>query len=237
MNTIREKIILAIITKLAEITTAKFYNVPFGANIFRCRQNVDPSELPCVVVWPMPEEITKTEYGKSKHVMPVKIEGIIEFGTDNASVIAEQALGDIIEATTGIKWTLPYTSGGTYEIKAGDTITGDKSKATALVVDVTIASGMCSAGDAAGNLILRRLNKEFQSENINVGTTLNVATVTGAMTGESPVTSTTGDYANSISCTSCGIDSYPEEGHLTVGAAVTLSIEYDTNQGDPYNAE
>jgi hypothetical protein len=237
LNTIREKIILSIITKLTEITTANFYNVPLGSNVFRCRQNVNPSELPCLVVWPMSEEIIKTEYGKSKHVMPVKVEGIIEFGTDNASVIAEQALGDIIEATTSIEWTLPFTSGGTYEIKAGDTITGDTSKATALVISVSVTSGTWAGGDVVGNITLRRLTKEFQAENLDVGANLNVATISGSITGETPVTSTTGGYADSISCTSCGVDSYPEEGHLTVGATVTLNIEYDTNQGDPYNAE
>jgi hypothetical protein len=240
LNTIREKIILAILAKLAEAITTNQYTLNCGSNVFRCRRNVDPEttvpEVPCFNVWPQSEEVTK-EYGKARHVMPVRVEGIAEFGTSNPSVIAEQMLGDLIEVMTGIEWTLPYTSGGTYVVKAGDIITGHTSGATGLVTSVTITSGSWAAGTAAGNIKLRRLTKEFQAENLDVGTSLNVATISGSITGETPITSTTGGYADSIEYLTGGTDSYPEEGHKTVGASGLFNIGYVTNSGDPYNAE
>jgi len=239
-NTRRESIILAILAKLAEAITTNYYNLNCGSNVFRCRQNVDPEatvpEVPCFNVWPQPEEATK-DYGKVRHVMPIRVEGIAEFSTSNPSVIAEQILGDLIEVMTGIEWTLPFTSGGTYEVKAGDTIKGHTSLAEALVVASTVTSGTWAGGNAEGNLTLRRLKKEFQAENLDVGTNLNVATITGSITGVNPVTSTTGGYADSIEYAAGGTDSYPEEGHKTVGASAVFNIQYVTNQGDPYNAE
>ena len=95
MNTIREKIILAMLAKLAEAITANYYNLDCGSNVFRCRQNVEPSELPCFVVWPQPEEVTIEEYHQSKHIMPVRIEGISLFNDTNPSVISEQILNAV----------------------------------------------------------------------------------------------------------------------------------------------
>lgn len=238
MNTIRDRIILAVLAKLAGAVTANQYNLNCGGNVFRCRQNVDPdvipSEIPCFVVWPQPEEVAR-DYGKARHTMPVRIEGIAPFGTSNPSVIAEQILGDIIEAATGIEWTLPFTSGGTYVIKPGDYIAGHLSGATGLVTSVTVTSGSWAAGTAAGNITIRRLTKEFQGENLDVGANLNVATISGSITGETPVTSTTDGLAESVDYVSGGTDSYPEEGHKTVGASAILNITYVTNMGDPYN--
>jgi len=235
-NTRRESSILAIIAKLAEATVANYYNTNCGQHVFRCRQNVDPSELSCFVVWPMPETAVR-EYGKSRISMQLRVEGLAEFGAINPSVIAEQMLGDIIEVMTGIKWTLPFTSGGTYEIKPGDTITGHTSGASALVTAVSVTSGTWAGGDARGNLTLRRLKKEYQGENLDVGTNLNVATISGAITGVLPESSTCGGYADAIEYDVGGVDSYPDEGHLSVGVYAVFRVSYITNKGDPYNAE
>ena len=64
-----------------------------------------------------------------------------------------------------------------------------------------------------------------------------MATISGSITGETPVTSTTGGHADSIEYVSGGTDSYPEEGHKTVGASAVFNVVYVTNSGDPYNAE
>jgi hypothetical protein len=75
--------------------------------------------------------------------------------------------------------TRTYTSGGTYVVIPGDTITGATSGATARVVKVTIATGAWATGDAAGTLTLDDQVGTFQSENLNIAGNLNVATIAG----------------------------------------------------------
>lgn len=75
--------------------------------------------------------------------------------------------------------TLSFTSGGTYDIAEGDTITGATSSATATVQRVIITSGSFAAGDAAGRLILASVSGTFQAENLDVGGNANVATIAG----------------------------------------------------------
>lgn len=79
-----------------------------------------------------------------------------------------------------------YTSGGTYEIVAGDTITGATSGATAKVVSLTLTSGTWAGGDAAGVLTVNRRTGTFQAENLNVGANTNVATIAGATAASYP---------------------------------------------------
>jgi hypothetical protein len=78
---------------------------------------------------------------------------------------------------------LAFTSGGTYEVVVGDTITGATSAATATVFDVELTSGTWAGGDAAGNLWLNSQSGTFQSENLNVGANTNVATIAANSTG------------------------------------------------------
>lgn len=75
--------------------------------------------------------------------------------------------------------TVSYTSGGTYEILPGDTITGATSGSTARVVSLTLATGTWAGGDAAGVLTLDDRDGALQSENLNVGGNTNVATIGG----------------------------------------------------------
>lgn len=75
--------------------------------------------------------------------------------------------------------TVAYTSGGTYEILPGDTITGATSGSTARVVSLTLTSGTWAGGDAAGTLTLDTRVGALQAENLNVGTNTNVATIGG----------------------------------------------------------
>jgi hypothetical protein len=72
---------------------------------------------------------------------------------------------------------LRYTSGGTYVMKAGDTIVGATSGATGVIVSRTIDAGTDAGGDAAGILILKCQVGTFQSENLNVEGNSNVATI------------------------------------------------------------
>ena len=84
--------------------------------------------------------------------------------------------------TNGSIIELAFTSGGTYEIVVGDTITGATSSATATVFDVVLTSGTWAGGDAAGTLWLNDQTGTFQSENLNVGASSNVATIAGNST-------------------------------------------------------
>lgn len=74
---------------------------------------------------------------------------------------------------------LSFTSGGTYEIAEGDTITGATSGCTAVITRVVLTGGTWAAGDAAGKLIFATQSTTFQSENLNVGASTNVATIAG----------------------------------------------------------
>ncbi|PHS09408.1 MAG: hypothetical protein COA78_12160 [Blastopirellula sp.] len=74
---------------------------------------------------------------------------------------------------------LSFTSGGTYVIAEGDTITGATSSATAVITRIALESGSFSGGDAAGRLIFASQTGTFQSENLNVGGNLNVSTIAG----------------------------------------------------------
>jgi hypothetical protein len=74
---------------------------------------------------------------------------------------------------------IAFTSGGTYEIQEGDTITGAISGATAVITRVVHTSGTWGAGSAAGRLIFASQTGTFQAEDLNVGATLNVATIAG----------------------------------------------------------
>jgi len=73
--------------------------------------------------------------------------------------------------------TLAYTSGGTYEIKVGDVVDGATGGATAIVESLTLTSGTWAGANAAGVLTLRQQIGTFQSENLNIGTDSNEATV------------------------------------------------------------
>jgi hypothetical protein len=74
---------------------------------------------------------------------------------------------------------IAFTSGGTYVIAEGNTITGATSAATAVITRVVLRSGSWAAGDAAGYLVFASQTGTFQSENLNVGANLNVATIAG----------------------------------------------------------
>jgi len=74
---------------------------------------------------------------------------------------------------------LAFTSGGTTEIVAGNTITGATSGATAVLTRVMLQSGTWAAGTAAGKFIFASQTGTFQSENIDIGATPNLSTIAG----------------------------------------------------------
>lgn len=90
----------------------------------------------------------------------------------------------VIHKATSGGWTsvaigreLAFTSGGTTEIVEGNTITGATSGATAVVTRVCVQSGSWAAGTAAGRLIFASQTGTFSAEDLNVGASLNVASI------------------------------------------------------------
>lgn len=92
----------------------------------------------------------------------------------------------VLYKSSGSGWTavslgheLAFTSGGTYVMAEGDTITGATSGATAVLTRIELETGTFAAGTAAGHLIFSSQTGTFQAENLNVGLNLNVATIAG----------------------------------------------------------
>lgn len=92
----------------------------------------------------------------------------------------------VMHVKSGSGWTavalgreVSYTSGGTYEMAVGDTITGATSGATAVLTKIILTSGTFGAGTAAGRLFFASQTGTFQAENLNVGANINVATIAG----------------------------------------------------------
>lgn len=100
---------------------------------------------------------------------------------DNAGGTA----GVLFKATTAgwvaqaLGRVLAFTSGGTYVVAEGDTITGATSAATAVITRVVVHSGDWTTNNAAGYLIFASQTGTFQAENLNVGANLDVATIAG----------------------------------------------------------
>lgn len=114
-------------------------------------------------------------------VVPV---GGLQYRAINFSGIdgSQKAAGlsySVYDASASGERTVNFTSGGTYEVIPGDTITGATSESTARVVKVTLSSGSWAAGTAAGTFTLDDRFGALQSENLNVAGNLNVATIGG----------------------------------------------------------
>lgn len=97
-------------------------------------------------------------------------------GGATAALYEESAAG---WAEVDLGYELAFTSGGTYEVLEGDTITGATSTETAVVERINLTSGTWAGGDAAGWLTLSSPSGAFQAENLNVGANMNVATIAG----------------------------------------------------------
>lgn len=64
---------------------------------------------------------------------------------------------------TSIYDQITFTSGGTYEPRPGDTVTGNTSAETAVVISTVLSSGAWADGDAAGTITYRSASGAFTS--------------------------------------------------------------------------
>lgn len=106
------------------------------------------------------------------------------FVAENLNVGANLNVATIAAGTTtAFGREMSFTSGGTYEVAAGDTIVGATSTKTAVITRVVLESGSWAAGTAAGRFIFTTDSGAFTAaETLNVGANINVATVTGPST-------------------------------------------------------
>jgi hypothetical protein len=74
---------------------------------------------------------------------------------------------------------LNFTSGGTFVLVEGQTVTGATSGATAVITRVALETGTFAAGTAAGHITFGSQTGTFVAENLNVGANLNVASIAG----------------------------------------------------------
>lgn len=229
---IRQQIIEAVASKIAEIRTTKGYKTNMGQYVSlysRHNQNV-----PFVAVWPGAEEISR-EYGNTVARMALKAEGVQLIGAGSKMEISEQILADLIENIVGIRWVLDFTSGGTHQPSIGDEVEGASSGAAAIIESVTLDSGTWAGGDAAGSFTLRRKIGTFSSENLNIGGESNVASTDGTIVTRSAEYTTTNDLADDIEYISGGLEEYPEGWEEVVGMSANFIITYPIIMGNPYS--
>lgn len=240
--TIREQIIEAIVARMEIIRTDNGFNTDCGANVFRAAKKIDPSQLDAVSVFPRRDSATG-EFGSLAVTMPVDVQALAAIETietetegeraDRVSGMIEDMLGDLIEAVTGDRWSIAFTS-GSREPAPGDTFTGATSDATGVVESVTLSSGSWAAGTAAGSIKFRRLVGTFEAENIDIGSETNVATVAATVTRESAIELVTGSLADGIYYQGGGVDDYQEAGDQAVGVSATFNITFPVLVGNPY---
>lgn len=234
-DSIRERIIAAISAKLAEIQVANGYVTELGDNVYRGIMSIPTANLPAITVLPLIES-TSREYGKQLCTMPVEIKGLKLLGTSNPSTLGEQMLADLINCMLGTEYTRTFTSGGTYQVVVGNTVTGATSGATGKVVGVTLTSGSWAAGNAAGTLRFKSTTGTFVAENLNVGANLNVATIaSGGVTTIAAKDISGGNLVDDIAYAGGGVETYPAMKDEAVIVTATFNVTYATVIGNPYS--
>ena len=117
-DTIRELIIQNLVTQLGTLTTANGYNTDLGQIVQRGLIPVDMVQNAAAVFVQPGVESGAREYGNQVLTMPVQIDAVHSLGSNNASVLGEQILGDLIACVIGGKGNigriegLDYSSGG-----------------------------------------------------------------------------------------------------------------------------
>jgi hypothetical protein len=235
MDSIRERIIKAFISRLAIIRVDNGFNTDCGLNVSRAVRNLDPDALPAVIVWPRKDE-NEPFYEQTGLTLPIDVELYMIQRIDiTPSEQSEQMLADVIEAAMGIEWSAPFTAGAS-EPSAGDEITGNDSDSSAWIQSVAVSSGTWGGGDAAGTLTLRRKDGAFTSELVSItdGDADALTIAGGSITGTGSKDLAAGGLAIGIYYTGGGTDTYPDSDNDTVAVQGNFSFLYHTADGDPY---
>ena len=84
-------------------------------------------------------------------------------GLDDCELSYSGQLAWVIGKQTSIYDQITFTSGGTYVPKPDETVIGNTSGETAVVVSVTLSSGAWADGDAAGTILYKSASGAFTS--------------------------------------------------------------------------
>lgn len=149
-------------------------------------------------------------------------------------IVKNETDGDIwtVALPGGGRQVMPFSSGGTNAIAAGDRIKGATSGAKAMVIGVILDSGSWAGGDAAGWILLDLPTKTgtFQSENIvhcdALGGTLNSETDNATVTVDL-VPNQKVDTAVATTTTTSTITSYQGTTLLAPGFTVGSVVSED----------
>lgn len=227
-DTIREQIICAYMTRLADWTTARGFNHGCGANVFRAVQYVDQEDMPAAVLLPQAEEVTQ-QYGQNHCEMMLKIEALAEIGDTNPSVIQEQLLGDVIKIMTAAPYLcLVFQAGGYINAVAGDigkTVTGVSTGDTGTLISYDNTTRQWTIlPDSSGD------GFDAASEAVTVSGGTGSGT-TGQAAEQVHVT----PLVTSIGYASGGPGAIPQGEDTTVAVFAEFRIKYNTLAGDPYS--
>lgn len=228
---IREQIIQTITTKLSEIQILNGYQTDLGKNYTRRAQvSYNEEEQPSIAIFPG-EETAEKIYSGRENLMPVTILGNKLFNpvTENASILEEKMLADIIHCILGPTFTISFTHGKN-QISQGDQITGVSSTTTAYVMSVTVSTGSWATNNATGTLLIRDVRGEFlSSENISVD-----GIVSAILSGSQSIQTQYGGLTNKIEYVSGGPSNYPDAGETIISVRVVFNFHYLTSNNNPY---
>lgn len=114
-----------------------------------------------------PTEITGATSGATGNLAGITYNGLWELGATGTMVLTDITGG--FSDGEDLQMSLLNFDGGSEEIFAGDTVTGETSGETAIVTSVTISSGTWSGSDAAGWLSIKNNSGTWTNdENIQV---------------------------------------------------------------------
>ena len=235
-DSIREQILTAIGERLETLRISNQYNSDMGKQVARSHlPPIDSRLVPCVGYHVEQETNEDLYHRKEVKTMPVRVQGVAAFGSVKPPIMAERIYADICECILADQYTLGFDSGGTAEISAGDTITGQTSGAQALVISVSLASGTWAGGDADGTFILRRLKGIFSNnEEIKVGAVTGMATVDGTQSGQDCNALAGGGLSDAMTFYTGSI-TMPEADGSTVGVSIIFNVRYKQISGNPYS--
>ena len=235
-DSIREQIFTAWGLRLTAITTANQYNSNMGSNALRSHLPAVSSPIvPCVGFHVDAEDAAPLYRDNLNKIVPIRVQGIAEFGSTQPPVMAELLYADIEECLLCQEYTLDYDSGGPNEISSGDPLEGEDSGATGLVFSVSLDSGTWAGGDAAGTFSMRRVSGDFENdEELSVGIDTGAATVDGVMSVQDEVELSTSGIAENIIMVGGSILPPDEKGKV-VGVQIDFNVSYRQIAGNPYS--
>ena len=197
---------------------------------------IDGSLCPAIGFHIDDEENLEMYHREERKELPIRVQGVDKFKTHTAAEKAELLYADICECVLCDEWSLGFDSGGTDEISPGDTLTGETSGATALVISVSdLDSGAWADGDAAGTFALRRMVGVFQdNEELTANADTGAATVDGAQSGTGALSLTTGGLCEGITFSTGNIQT-PDADGTVVGVQIVFRVRYRSIAGNPYS--